>query len=174
MGVMEDVIPVYNFFNAVRGPAGTGFDRFAPSNIYACRDGGWVLIAAPTDGPFRKLARRMGKPELLDDERFKTQSSRADHRAEIDAIVTAWTQTFDSGELVKLLKADDIPAGKSYTAADIMAELKPWLSPWNESKLVKPFIPPTNITELPCRTRPCTRARCRALRTVAATPRAVA
>lgn len=122
MGVMEDLLPVYTFFNAVRGPVGTGFDRFAPSNIYPCRDGGWVLIAAPTDGPFRKLARRMGKPELLDDERFKTQSSRADHRAEIDAIVTAWTKTIDSGELVRLLRADDIPAGKSYTAADIMAD----------------------------------------------------
>ena len=62
MGVMEDLLPNYTFFNWVRGPVGTGFDRFAPSNIFPCRDG-WVIIAAPTDGPFRKLARCMGKPE---------------------------------------------------------------------------------------------------------------
>jgi succinyl-CoA--D-citramalate CoA-transferase len=121
MGVMEDLLPVYKFFSAVRGPVGTGFDRFAPSNIYPCRDG-WVLIAAATDGPFRKLARCMGKPELIDDERFKTQRSRADHRPEIDAIVTEWTRTFNSGDLVALLRAEDVPAGKSYTAADIMAD----------------------------------------------------
>jgi len=122
MGVMEDVIPVYNFFNVVRGPVGTGFDRFAPSNIYPCRDGDWVLIAAPPDGLFRKLAMRMGKPELLDDERFKTQFSRADHRAEIDAIVSSWTMTFDAGQLVNLLREDNIPTGKCFTAADIMTD----------------------------------------------------
>ena len=122
MGVLEDLLPMYTFFNAVRGPVGTGFDRFAPSNIFPCRDEGWVLIAAATDGPFRRLARCMGRPELIDDERFKTQNSRAEHRAEIDAIVSEWTRGLDSGELVALLRSEDVPAGKSYTAADIMAD----------------------------------------------------
>ena len=121
MGVMEDLLPNYTFFDWVRGPVGTGFDRFAPSNIFPCRDG-WVIIAAPTNGPFRNLARCMGKPELIDDERFKTQDSRANNRAEIDAIVSEWTRTFDSNDLVALLRAQDVPAGKSYTAPDILAD----------------------------------------------------
>lgn len=121
MGVMEDLLPNYTFFDWVRGPVGTGFDRFAPSNIFPCRDG-WVIIAAPTDGPFRNLARCMGKPELIVDERFKTQDLRANHRPEMDAIVSEWTRTFDANDLVELLRSKDVPAGKSYTAPDIMAD----------------------------------------------------
>ena len=122
MGVIEDLLPTYQFFNTVRGPVGTGFDRFAPSNIYRCRDGGWVLIAAATDAPFRKLVKVIGNPALLDDERFKTQAARASHKAEIDAVVSDWTKSVDADEAVRVLQASDIPAGKAYTAADIMAD----------------------------------------------------
>ncbi len=120
LGVIEDLLPTYKFFDIVRGPVGTGFDRFAPSNIYPSRDGGWVLIAAPTDSTFRRLVQRLGKPELLSDSRFGTQASRADHKAEIDAIVIAWTNLHDADEIIRLLRADNIPCGKSYTAPDIM------------------------------------------------------
>jgi len=106
----------------ILGYFGIQTTTFAPSNIYPCRDGEWVLIAAPPDGLFRKLAMRMGKPELLDDERFKTQFSRADHRAEIDAIVSSCAMTFDAGQLVNLLREDNIPTGKCFTAADIMTD----------------------------------------------------
>jgi crotonobetainyl-CoA:carnitine CoA-transferase CaiB-like acyl-CoA transferase len=122
LGVIEDLLPTYQFFDKVRGPVGTGFDRFAPSNIYATRDGGWVLIAAPTDNTFKKLARCLGNPQLVDDPRFKSQSSRADHKSDIDAVVTAWTSSHDADEIVQLLRAANIPSGKTYTAADIMTD----------------------------------------------------
>ena len=120
MGVMEDLLPMFSFFDITRGPVGPGFDRFAPSSIFPTRDAGWVLIAAPTDGPFKKLCHCMGRVDLISDVRFKPQSLRADHRDEIDAIVSEWSSQFDTNELVELLRKGDVPVGKSYTAKDIM------------------------------------------------------
>ncbi len=122
LGVIEDLLPTYQFFNTVRGPVGTGFDRFAPSNIYPTRDGGWVLIAAPTDGTFRKLARCLAREELLNDPRFATQPSRADHKAAVDDLVAAWTRGKDADDVVRLLREENVPCGKAYTAPDILMD----------------------------------------------------
>ena len=81
-----------------------------------------MLIAAPTDNTFKKLARCMGEPRLVEDPRFKSQASRADHKVVIDAIVSGWTKSLGSEELVALLKAANIPSGKAYTAPDILAD----------------------------------------------------
>jgi formyl-CoA transferase len=122
MGVMEDLLPMFSFFDITRGPVGPGFDRFAPSSIFPTKDGGWVLIAAPTDGPFKKLCLCMERSELITDERFNTQTLRADHRLEIDAIVSQWSMKFETDELVEILRKGDVPVGKSYTAKDIMSD----------------------------------------------------
>jgi crotonobetainyl-CoA:carnitine CoA-transferase CaiB-like acyl-CoA transferase len=120
LGVIEDLLPAYQFFDAVRGPVGSGFDRFAPSNVYPTADGSWVLIAAPTDNTFRKFLLVLGRPEVGTDERFATQEARARNKAAIDDVVAAWTRTKSADEIVDILRRHDVPSGKVYTAPDII------------------------------------------------------
>jgi len=122
LGVIEDLLPTLEFFDTVRGPVGTGFDRFAPSNIYPTQNGGWILIAAPTDKLFRKLANCMNQRDLPDNPLFASQAVRAEHRGEIDGIIAEWTSTRDVDEIVQLLERENIPSGKVYTGVDILAD----------------------------------------------------
>ena len=43
--VLEAVVPEHDRFGAVRGPSGTTITGVAPTNVYACRDGAYVVGA---------------------------------------------------------------------------------------------------------------------------------
>jgi crotonobetainyl-CoA:carnitine CoA-transferase CaiB-like acyl-CoA transferase len=54
--------------------------------LYRC-DGGWVFLAARADGQWRALLEVLGRPELADDPRFATPTSRAAHDDDLAAVI---------------------------------------------------------------------------------------
>src|SRR6476661_146877 len=61
---MESLLPEYSAFGVVREAAGSALPGIAPTNAYACRDGGYVLVAGNGDSIFRRLMAAIGRPEL--------------------------------------------------------------------------------------------------------------
>jgi crotonobetainyl-CoA:carnitine CoA-transferase CaiB-like acyl-CoA transferase len=64
----------------------------------------------------------MDRPELASDPRFATHGARGAHAIDLDAIVTAWTTTLDADTLLARLAANAVPAGRVYTAADMLTD----------------------------------------------------
>src|SRR4051812_14123480 len=120
--LLESVAAEYGALGRVRGPAGTRLDGIAPSNIFRSRDGRWVVIAANQDTVFARLCAAMGRPELMDDERFRTHGARGEHQDELDAIVAEWAARYDGRELDRLLNEAGVVAGPVYTIADIFED----------------------------------------------------
>ena len=118
--LMESLVPDYVLLGKIRERTGPILPHVAPSNVYPCADGVSVVIAANADNPFRRLCEVMGKPELASDERFATHNARGTNMAEIDAIISDWTQTLSSAQVVKLLDEAGVPAGSIYTAREIV------------------------------------------------------
>ena len=58
----------------------------ATYRLYRTQDDDWICIAAVTDDEFRKLCTVLGVPEILDDARFATGASRAEHRRQLETI----------------------------------------------------------------------------------------
>jgi formyl-CoA transferase/CoA:oxalate CoA-transferase len=58
---------------------GTAFPLIAPYEVFATADGE-LMIAAANDRLFAQLCERIGLPELVDDERFRTNPDRLEHR----------------------------------------------------------------------------------------------
>jgi crotonobetainyl-CoA:carnitine CoA-transferase CaiB-like acyl-CoA transferase len=61
----------------------------APYDAFAAQDG-WVVIATASNKLFRALSAAIGRPDLPDDERFRSHRGRAAHRTEINGIVAEW------------------------------------------------------------------------------------
>src|SRR5215831_8613897 len=64
----------------------------APYNVYPCADG-HAAIHIVTEGHWRNLLKTMGREELTDDPRFRTNADRIAHMDETDALVSEWTRT---------------------------------------------------------------------------------
>jgi formyl-CoA transferase len=119
--VMESLVPEYAVAGVVRERSGSILRGIAPSNVYRCRDGDY-LIGANQDRIFARLCEAMGRPELASDSRYATHVARGERQAELDALIEAWTSTLTIEELEALMVEHAIPAGRIYRAPDLLAD----------------------------------------------------
>lgn len=68
---------------------GTSHPSIVPYQVFPCGGGGFLMLGAGNDKQFEKLARNVLRmPELVVDERFRTNSLRVQHRQELVQIIT--------------------------------------------------------------------------------------
>jgi formyl-CoA transferase len=117
--VMEATIPEYTVGSYIRERSGATLPNVAPSNIYDCKDGPF-LIAANQDTVFRRLCAVIGKPELADDERFSKHTTRGTNMQELDDIITEWTKSRTIEEVDALMQEAGVPAGRIFRAPEML------------------------------------------------------
>jgi formyl-CoA transferase len=121
LNVMESTIPEYVVSDYTRERTGSSLPNVAPSNLYKCSDGSF-LIAANQDTVFRRLCEAMDRPELADDPRYSTHTPRGDHQQELDDIIEQWTQTKTMDEVDQLMQKHGVPAGRIFRASDMLED----------------------------------------------------
>ncbi len=118
---MESLLPEYSAFGAVRAPAGSALPGIAPSNAYRCQDG-YALVAGNGDSIFKRLMLAIGRADLGADPALAGNAGRVARVAEIDAAIGLWTAPRNVAEVLAVLEAAGVPAGRIYTVADIAAD----------------------------------------------------
>ena len=118
---MESLLPEYSAFGAVRQPAGSALPGIAPSNAYRCADG-QVVIGGNGDSIFKRLMAAIGRDDLGADPGLADNAQRAARVDALDAAITAWTLPRTVAEVVAVLQAASVPAGRIYTVADIASD----------------------------------------------------
>jgi formyl-CoA transferase len=119
--VMEGLVPEYAHEGLIRERSGSILPGIAPSNVYICKDGEY-MIGANKDSLWQRLAEAMGKPELGSDVRYATHLARGDNQLELDDIINAWTRTLTVDEVDALMIEYSIPAGRVYRAPEMLAD----------------------------------------------------
>jgi len=118
LSMMEGMLPEYRALGKIKQPTGGAIATAAPSNAYPTSDGQWVLVAANSDPLFARLMTLLGRPELIEDVRYRDNPQRVRHAHDLDVIIGEWTRSRPSGVIIARLEAADIPCCKAYTAAD--------------------------------------------------------
>ena len=121
LGVMEAIIPEYAISNHIRERSGATLPNVAPSNIYDCADGQF-LIAANQDTVFARLCEAMGQPELSHDERFVTHTARGKNMKLLDGIINEWSKDLIVDDVATLMEKHAVPAGKIFRAPEMLAD----------------------------------------------------
>lgn len=116
---MESYVPAYAQKGIEETRSGARLPNSAPNTIFRCMDGEYIHIAALADGIFKRLASAMGRPEVGEDSKFKTQQARNMNEAEIEGIIQEWTGRMDSAAVQQALDRHDVPAAKIYKMKDI-------------------------------------------------------
>ena len=117
--VMESLVPDYSVMGYVRERSGSVLPGIAPSNVYRCKDGEY-LIGANQDSVFGRLCEAMGQPGLAQDPRYVNHVQRGRNQGELDRLVEAWTSTLTIDELEAKMIAASVPAGKIYRAQEML------------------------------------------------------
>ncbi|PSL38419.1 crotonobetainyl-CoA:carnitine CoA-transferase CaiB-like acyl-CoA transferase [Labedella gwakjiensis] len=104
----------------VPGIIGNAHPSIAPYETFATADRP-LVVAVGTDGQFRAFAQAIGRPELADDERFRTNTQRVAHRAELNAIVGPVLAAASADDWFGRMTANDVPAGPINTISEAFA-----------------------------------------------------
>jgi CoA:oxalate CoA-transferase len=118
---LENAIARYVATGNVPGPLGARHPSIAPFAVYATKDS-HIVIAAGTDGLFKRVAEVIGRPELAKDARFKSNHDRVENglalQAELESALAART----SEEWLALLEDAGVPHAPLNNVADVMAD----------------------------------------------------
>src|SRR5579871_1497312 len=85
--------------------------RLAPFGVYQTADG-HVAICAPQEGFAAALFTAIGRPELNEDERFRTRDARVRNVTEVDSIVSDFTHVRPTSEIVETLFRAGVPVAE--------------------------------------------------------------
>jgi crotonobetainyl-CoA:carnitine CoA-transferase CaiB-like acyl-CoA transferase len=80
-------VPVLNSDVEI-GPMGSGHPQLVPFEAFETADD-WVIVAAGTNSRWRRFCAAIERPELADDERFKSNDLRVRNRAELTTLLGA-------------------------------------------------------------------------------------
>jgi len=110
-----------NYFVAGLKPklVGNSHGSLAPYSNFPTR-GRNIVVGAGNDGQFRKLCQMLGKPELADDPRFKTNKDRVAHKPELEAELRALTKDRDGESFATELMQNGVPSGAVLEVPDVM------------------------------------------------------
>jgi crotonobetainyl-CoA:carnitine CoA-transferase CaiB-like acyl-CoA transferase len=120
--IMEHTLATYDRLGVVREREGNRLRNSAPLDNWETADGKWVCIIAAGDGLFPRLARALGREDLLAEPRFATMALRAEHGVELHGVVAGWVKRRTAREAPDVIERREVPFGVAYSVADIFAD----------------------------------------------------
>ncbi len=110
---------IYHVTGKVKERVGSASNTAAPRNVYRCADGRYVALSGSTPQVARRIFEVIGRPEMNEDPRFRTNSDRVKHRDLVDAAVGEWFARHGHDAALALMREAGATVGPIYSIADI-------------------------------------------------------
>jgi len=118
----EDAVPVYDRTGRVRERMSGRNPSIVPSSSFPTADGQWVVIGANTERLWQRLARAIGRADMLEDQRYATLPARVAHADDVYAALEEWTGRRTAAEILAILDEAEVPAAPINSVADLFGD----------------------------------------------------
>jgi crotonobetainyl-CoA:carnitine CoA-transferase CaiB-like acyl-CoA transferase len=112
----------YRLTGKLKPRTGSRSTNSAPRNAYRCKDGLYVALSASTQKMAERTLRAVGRPELIDDPRYRTNAERVKNAAELDAIIGAFVAGRTQAENVTFFEQAEVTIGPIYDVSQILED----------------------------------------------------
>jgi crotonobetainyl-CoA:carnitine CoA-transferase CaiB-like acyl-CoA transferase len=100
-------------------PRGNESDRGFPWGVYPCAgEQRWCVITCRADAEWERLVAAMGRPDWATTPDLVSVTGRRARAAEIESRLSEWTARYPDHEVMELLQAHGVPAGKMMYMSD--------------------------------------------------------
>jgi len=110
----------YRLSGEVKPRTGSRSNNSAPRNAYRCKDGLYVALSASTQGMAERTFHAIGRPDLVDDPRYRTNADRVKRAAELDAIIGAFIAGRTQAENVSFFEEAEVTIGPIYDVSQMV------------------------------------------------------
>jgi formyl-CoA transferase len=112
----------YRLTGKVKPRTGSRSTNSAPRNAYRCKDGRYVSLSASIQKMAERLFRSIGRPDLVDNPKFRTNADRVRNAEELDAIIGAFIAERTQAENVAFFEAAEVTIGPIYDTSQILED----------------------------------------------------
>ena len=112
----------YRLTGRVKPRTGSRSNNTAPRNAYRCKDGKYVGLSASIQQMAERTFRAIGRPDLIDDPRYRTNADRVQRAEELDAIIGAFIAQKTQAENVAFFEKAEVTIGPIYDITQILED----------------------------------------------------
>jgi formyl-CoA transferase len=112
----------YRLTGKVKPRTGSRSTNAGPRNAYRCSDGRYVCLSSSTQKMAERLFRSIGRPDLIDDPRYRTNADRVAHAEELDAIIGEFVARRTQAENVAFFEEAEVTIGPIYDITQIIED----------------------------------------------------
>jgi formyl-CoA transferase len=106
----------------VKPRTGNRSTNAAPRNAYRCKDGKYVGLSASIQKMAERVFRAVGRPDLVDNPRYRTNADRVKNAEELDAIIGAFVAQRTQAENVAYFEEAEVTIGPIYDISQIVED----------------------------------------------------
>lgn len=150
----------YTFADRKLPRAGMRHNVIVPYGVYRCGDGKLVNLAVENDWQWANFCEGvLGRPDLINDERFNGNEKRTINRAELEPLIEEQLDSRTQDEAIALLERADIPNGRvndveALANHEQLAARGRWHEYGSEAGPISLLGHPMNLATMPQRTDP--------------------
>ncbi|MBT5894771.1 MAG: CoA transferase, partial [Rhodospirillaceae bacterium] len=120
LSILGPQAAAYQLTGEVGARSGSRSATTAPRNTYCCKDGRYVALSASMQSMAERLFRTMGREDLIDDPRFKTNADRVHNNDILDPIVGDFMAQHDQAELLEIFQSAGVTVGPVHDTAGML------------------------------------------------------
>jgi len=112
----------YRLTGKLKPRTGSRSTNAAPRNVYLCKDGKYVGLSASIQKMAERVFRSIGRADLVDNPRYKTNADRVKYAEELDAIIGAFVAERTQAENVAYFEKAEVTIGPIYDISQIVED----------------------------------------------------
>ncbi len=93
-----------------------------PRDVYTTRDGKFVSLSASIQQMAERVFRTIGREDMIDDPRYRTNADRVQRCDEVNDIVADWVAARDQVEVLRIFAEAGVTSAPIYNAEDLLAD----------------------------------------------------
>jgi formyl-CoA transferase len=112
----------YRLTGKLKPRTGSRSTNSCPRNVYLCKDGKYVGLSASIQKMAERLFRSIGRADLIENPRYKTNANRVKNAEELDAIIGAFVAQRTQAENVQFFEKAEVTIGPIYDVSQIVED----------------------------------------------------
>ncbi len=120
--LLDFLVIEYDQLGKIRERAGNATQYSAPTDVYKSMDGHWVSLTGGVNSIFANNCRAIGREDLIDDPRFRTNELRVKNAAAVERIFEDWCQKHSLQEILERFTLAGGTISPVYSVDQIIAD----------------------------------------------------
>ena len=111
---------IYKLTGQLSERIGSASSTASPRNVYLCNDGKYLAVSGSIQAVAARIFDVIGRPDMITDPRFATNTDRLNNRKLVDAALSPWFAARDSITALAIMREAGATVGPVYSIADAM------------------------------------------------------